>query len=442
MNQGNNLDKERIEKGREDRKLLIKSYIDRLSQGEDLDIVREEFVENFETVEASEIAIAEQELIQSGVPLEDVQRLCDVHSALFHGKTREEKIVNAEKAVASSFEKETEEAEKAAKEEKTALDLRMIPGHPLQVFMDENEVLEVQIKKIRELANGNNMDKLQEDLKDLRLNLITHYSRKGDLIYPLLNRTYGFSGPSDVMWGVDGEIRDDIGAIVGLGTGLADFEEKLEKVLNRAEEMIYKENNILFPLCTDKFSEEDWMRIYYELFAYESFLEEGQAIWHQAEEKREELKVIGGKLARDRREEVDIKQDIVLGSGHMTVEQTLAVLNTIPMELTFIDDKDTNRFFSDHTPRFKRPDMAIDRDFHSCHPPKAARFASDIIEEFRAGSRDKYEFFRYLNDEPVYIRYLAVRDENGKYLGTLEAVEELDFAEKHFNTRKRRNTNL
>lgn len=51
MNQGNNLDKERIEKGREDRKLLIKSYIDRLSQGEDLDIVREEFVENFETVE-------------------------------------------------------------------------------------------------------------------------------------------------------------------------------------------------------------------------------------------------------------------------------------------------------------------------------------------------------------------------------------------------------
>ncbi len=244
------------------------------------------------------------------------------------------------------------------------------------------------------------------------------------------------------MWGVDGEIRDDIAAIVGLGTKLTDFEVKLEKVLTRAEEMIYKENNILLPLCTDKFSEEDWMRIYYELFDYETFLEEGYQIWNQAEEKREELKVIGGKLARDRKEEVNMKQDIILGSGHMTVEQILGVLNAIPMELTFIDDEDTNRFFSDHTPLFKRPDMAIDRDFQSCHPPKAARLANSIIEEFRAGSRDKYEFFRYLDDKPVYIRYLAVRDENGKYLGTLEAVEELGYAEKHFTTRKRTKTNL
>lgn len=436
MNKNNNFDKDRAGKERENRKILLKSYINRLSQGENLDTVREEFVKNFEHVEASEIAIAEQELIESGVPIKDVQRLCDVHSALFHGKTREEQIINAEKAVASSFEK------KAKKEDKAALILREIPGHPLQVFMDENDIIDVKIKNVRELSRDGDIDKLKEDLKDLRLNLSAHYSRKGDIIYPLLNRTYGFSGPSDVMWGVDGEIRDDIGAIVGLGTKLPDFEEKLEKVLTRAEEMVYKENNILFPLCADKFSEEDWMRIYFELSEYDNFLEEGYQVWHQAEEKREELKVIGGKLARDRREEVDMKQDIVLGSGHMTVEQILGVLNTIPMELTFIDDEDTNRFFSDHTPLFKRPDMAIGREFHSCHPPKAARLAGSIIEEFRAGSRDKYEFFRYLNDKPVYIRYLAVRDENGKYLGTLEAVEELDYAEKHFTTRKRTDTNL
>ncbi len=130
MNNKNNLDKE-------NRKLLLKSYIDRLSQGEDLDVVREEFVENFETVEASEIAIAEQELIESGVPVEDVQRLCDVHSALFHGKTREEQIENAEKEVSRSFDREAKE------EEKVALILKEIPGHPIQVFMDENDILEV-----------------------------------------------------------------------------------------------------------------------------------------------------------------------------------------------------------------------------------------------------------------------------------------------------------
>ncbi len=433
MNQDNNLNQDKSEQERENRRLLIKTYIERLSQGEELDIVRKEFVENFENVDASEIVVAEQELIQSGVAIKDVQRLCDVHSALFHGMTTEEQMLN------ETIDVETPSIDDVS-EEKTATELREIFGHPLQVFMDENDVLDIKIKSIREIANDSK-DKLMEEIQDLRISLRAHYSKKGDLIYPLLSSSYGFSGPSNVMWGVDGEIRDEFGALVGLGTKLENFDERLRNVLDRAEEMIYKENNILFPLCTDKFSEEVWMMIYYELPEYDYLLGDYQ-IWHQAEEKREELKVIGGELARDRKEEVDLKQDIVLGSGHMSVEQILAVLNTIPMELTFIDDKDTNRFFSDHTPLFKRPDMAIGRDFKSCHPPKAAFFAGNIIEEFRSGSRDKYEFFRYLNDKPVYIRYLAVRDENGKYLGTLEAVEELDYAEKHFTTRKRRNTNL
>lgn len=424
MSQQNNFNKDGTE--RENRKLLLKSYIERLSQGEPLEIVRKEFVENFETVEASEIAKAEQELIASGVPVEDVQRLCDVHSALFHGMTIKEQIWDTE----------------IVEDEVTTLSLRSIPGHPLQVFLDENKILDLDIKNIRELTKANDIDKLLEELRLLRINLRFHYSRKGDLIYPLLSRTYNYSGPSDVMWGVDGEIRDDLTSIVGLGRKHPNFEGALEKVLKRAEEMIYKENNILFPLCSDLFSEEDWMRIYLELSNYEDFLVGGSQVWDQAEEKREELRVIGCKLARDQEEKVDMKQDIVLGSGQMTAEQILGVLNAIPMELTFIDDKDINRFFSDHTPIFKRPDMAIGRDVHSCHSPSASKLSRRIIEEFRAGTRDKYELLRYINDEPVYIRYLAARDKDGKYLGTLEAVEELAFAEEIFTKGKRRKTNL
>ena len=413
---------------KQERKLLLKSYIDRLTQGESLDSVREDFVKNFKNVDASEIARAEQELIEAGAPIKDVQRLCDVHSALFHGKPTEEQMASADK--------------QTKKDGQTALELRKISGHPIQVFMDENDILEIKIKNIEELAQGDDLDKLQEEIKLLRINIVAHYSRKADLIYPLLDRTYNYSGPSNVMWGVDGEIRNDMGSIVGLGEKLPNFEEVLNRALTRAKEMIYKENNILLPLCAEKFSEEDWMRIYLELSEYESFIEEGDQVWEEAERKREELKVIGGKLARDCEEEVDMKQDIILGSGHMTVEQILGVLNAIPMELTFIDDKDTNRFFSDHTPRFKRPDMAIGRDVHACHPPRSKPLASKIIEDFKAGRKDKYEFFRYLNDEPIYIRYIAVRNEDGEYLGTLEAVEDLDYAEEHFNNRKRRDTNL
>ena len=78
---------------------LLKSYVKRLSTGEELESVRKDFVENFSDVEAIEIAQAEQALISGGVPVSEVQKLCDVHSALFHGKTKEERIANAEAAV-------------------------------------------------------------------------------------------------------------------------------------------------------------------------------------------------------------------------------------------------------------------------------------------------------------------------------------------------------
>ena len=75
---------------------MLKDYLKRLGKGEPLETVRADFVQNFKDVDASEIMQAEQQLIREGTPIAEVQRLCDVHSALFHGKTREEKIANAE----------------------------------------------------------------------------------------------------------------------------------------------------------------------------------------------------------------------------------------------------------------------------------------------------------------------------------------------------------
>ena len=84
---------------------LLKDYLKRLGNGEDLESVKKDFVQNFSDVEASEIMKAEQELIKEGTPITEVQKLCDVHSALFHGLTKEEKIANAEKAVEESLKR-------------------------------------------------------------------------------------------------------------------------------------------------------------------------------------------------------------------------------------------------------------------------------------------------------------------------------------------------
>ena len=154
---------------KEERNALLKVYLKRLGEGEDIESVRADFVEKFSSVDASEIMQAEQELIAEGTPISEIQQLCDLHSALFHGSTKEEKIANAEKAaIASMKAKKQEEIKKtlaanstgpmstAEEREKLQQDklqlaasLIAIPGHPLETLTRENEVLAERISDMR-----------------------------------------------------------------------------------------------------------------------------------------------------------------------------------------------------------------------------------------------------------------------------------------------------
>lgn len=412
------------------RSALLTSYVLRLSKGESLDSVRRDFVENFKDVDAAEIARAEQTLIASGVPIGDVQRLCDVHSALFHGATRTEQIANAEKAVQASLQKESGSPVPPARSDgadQKYRELCGIQGHPLQIFSLENQAISKQLGAIREaLSLG---EQVLEELDKTR-QVAVHYAKKGDLLYPLLKTNYGFSGPSDVMWGVDDEIRDEMKKLSREAheddTKLFDTDwiRRLDAVLTRAEEMVYKEENILLPLCAGKFSEEDWKQIARDMRGYELCMISDVPTWEEAfEEKRAEEDNSAG-----------AKGEIVFGSGHMSVPQLEAMLNTIPMELSFVDDQNINRFFNDDgKPKlFKRPLAALDREVFTCHPPKIEPMVRMIIQEFREGKRDSVEVWNSRGGEPVLIRYMAVRDKEGKYIGTLECVQRMGFAKEHF----------
>lgn len=111
------------------------------------------------------------------------------------------------------------------------------------------------------------------------------------------------------------------------------------------------------------------------------------------------------------------------------------MLNTIPMELTFIDENSVNRYFNDgdEMKLFKRPLMAIDREVFSCHPPKIEPMVRSIIEDFRKGNRDCVDVWNSRDGHPVLVKYMAVRDKDNQYVGTLECVQKMDFAEKHFS---------
>ena len=538
-----------------DRAEALRSLLDRLSEGEDLESVRADFVRDFKDVDPAEIMRAEQGLMESGMPLSKVQKLCDVHSALFHGDTREEKIANAERAVQASLKNQ------AGKEEKNYINksveaesLIQIPGHPLSTFTKENQALgqylentktrwESLVESFSGKADGKNkaekVERAQgaegaqgvegtqgapdweallavfsEELAKLR-SFIVHYAKKGDLLYPLLKVKYDISGPSQVMWTVDDEIRDTLGelnrelrekskgvrALRNTGEDLDDEEEEYSRskaeiaesilnsfflknylaVRNRMEEMIYKEENILFPMCALQFQKEEWIQIYFDSKDYEACFSVENSTWKEAEEAgftpekwravegageaesekdrngtseehsgdfhNAELPQDAGKMLEDllrRVESLEGKSghsgespsasdgEIIMPGGHLKKNELIAMLNTLPVEITFVDKDNINRFFNEGPKVFKRPQMAIDREVFSCHPPKVEPMVRMIIGNFRDGKEDEVPIWMEKGGKPFLVRYMAVRDKEQNYVGTLEAVTDMTEVKEHF----------
>lgn len=548
-------DSDEATKAQVDRAEALRSLLDRLSEGEDLESVRADFVRDFKDVDPAEIMRAEQGLMESGMPLSKVQKLCDVHSALFHGDTREEKIANAERAVQASLKNQ------AGKEEKNYINkseeadvLIQIPGHPLATFTKENQALgkylestkarwESLIESISGKAGGKNKAKIaekskgaqgaegvddaqgepdweallavfSEELAKLR-SFTVHYAKKGDLLYPLLKVKYDISGPSQVMWTVDDEIRDTLGelnrelrekskgvrALRNTREDLDDEEEEYSRskveiaesilnsfflknylaVRNRMEEMIYKEENILFPMCALQFQKEEWIQIYFDSKDYDACFSVENVTWKEAEEsgftpeKWRSVEVAGeserekfgkeaseehsgdfhnvalpqdaGKMLEDllrRVESLEGKSghsgespsasdgEIIMPGGHLKKNELIAMLNTLPVEITFVDKDNINRFFNEGPKVFKRPQMAIDREVFSCHPPKVEPMVRMIIGNFRDGKEDEVPIWMEKGGKPFLVRYMAVRDKEQNYVGTLEAVTDMTEVKEHF----------
>ena len=511
----------------------LRSLLDRLSDGEDLESVRADFVRDFQGVDPAEIMKAEQGLMESGMPLSKVQKLCDVHSALFHGSTREEKIANAERAVQASLKNsgEKEEGKNYIQKSAEAEALIRIPGHPLSTFTKENEALrkflqesqagweellsllsgEKDGERGRQDGNatpawGDLLSTFSEELAKLR-SFIVHYAKKGDLLYPLLKVKYDVAGPSQVMWTVDDEIRDSLGELrrelvekskgerrIGNTGEEADYEDEdkaadkediaknilnsyfLKKYLavrNRMEEMIYKEENILFPMCAMQFQKEEWIQIYFDSKDYEPCFSVLDSEWKEAEESRiskeaekengresgiskesgkegdkevgkesgntledllRRVEALEGKAKQSVSEFSDSLADgeIVMPGGHLKKQELIAMLNTIPVEITFVDKDNINRFFNEGPKVFKRPQMAIDREVFSCHPPKVEPMVRTIIGNFREGKEEEVPIWMEKGGKPFLVRYMAVRDREKNYVGTLEAVTDMTEAKEYF----------
>lgn len=379
---------------REYRKNVIKEIIKELHDGKTVDDVKERFDKTFQGVSASEISEAEQALVMEGLPITEIQRLCDVHAAVFKGTIEE--IHQSD-------------------------DPTRIPGHPAFVMNRENRRLEVIIKELVEpylsdLTSQDNLHNLKAGLKELE-KIDLHYSKKENLMFPYLEK-YGVTAPPQVMWGVDDEIRAALKEVQGiLEAGIdeeEEFKEKVKDLTLRIEEMIFKEENILLPMLVEQLTQDEWVTIKEESGEI-GYLIDKIPEWNPSRESRKEVK-----------KQIEEPGSIILPSGVLNVDELTALLNTLPFDITFVDKDDVVKYFSQGKERiFARTKAVIGRKVENCHPPASVKIVEQIVEDFKSGKKDHEDFWIDMKDQYVLIRYFAVRNEEGEYLGVLEVSQNI-----------------
>mgnify|MGYP000931498358 CR=1 FL=1 len=367
------------------RKDALKAIIRKLHAGESVESLQEEFNEVIAEASASDIAQAEREVIAEGLPVADIQKLCDLHVAVF------QQGLESQPAPES------------------------VPGHPVYNFRLENEVISRVLESIegslaRVLAGDKNA------LKSLRLaagnlNLIErHYEWKENLLFPVMEK-YGFEGPSKVMWGVHNDIRKAIRSLQSLmNSDPLDLETVDAEYLDMAKavrDMFYKEEKVLLPEALTRLSQADW-----DMIKAESLSLKKDAL--PAEPTQEEAPVVAS------------EGKISLSTGALTQEQINLMLTNLPVDITFVDENDKVCFFSQTSERiFVRTAAIIGRSVQNCHPPQSVHVVQGIVDDFRAGKRDVAEFWIQMGGKFVHIRYFALRDAQGAYKGVIEVTQDV-----------------
>ncbi|MGQ9694052.1 MAG: DUF438 domain-containing protein [Thermodesulfobacteriota bacterium] len=390
--------------GKERRKEIMKEIIRQLHEGMSAQEAKERFEREVGSVTSAEIAEIEQALMNEGVAPEEIKRFCNVHALIF----------------ASALEKAV------IKEESSA--------HPLYLMKQDNREIEKITANLKDLIAQRikyDLPQFKQKVMDLlnRLkNLDVHYTWKEQILFPYLEK-YAFFGPSKVMWGKDDEIREMLNqALTGMESlnAQGDMEkfigDQLQPFIAEVDGMIFKEEKILFPTSQEKLSLQDWVEI----------LKESERIGFGFIESPQETQALIAELQKAVIEEPRAKEKfITLPTGELHMEELLSIFNTLPVDITFIDKDDTVKFFSEGPDRiFLRTKSIIGRKVQNCHPPKSVHVVESILNSFKEGRRKNVDFWINYRGKFVYIRYFALHDRQGNYLGTLEVSQDISSLKK------------
>ena len=389
------------------RKEQLKRALKKLHEGTPLNELRAEFADVLQNASAGEIAQIEQSLIREGLPVEEIQNLCDIHVSLFREGLDKQPTPD------------------------------LMPGHPVYTFRAENELANLVLNEVKAAIVNFKINPsvevrttLSEKLKKL-MEFEKHYARKEHYLFPYLEK-YQFTGPSSVMWGIQDDIRKGWRSMWTIlqssapstSSLAADLDKIFSPLENAIREMFYKEERILFPAALERLTQKDWEDIFDQEaeigFAYVTRVDQWRtkAVTQSAQDKIELDQTQKGKEKQ--------MTPVPLKTGALSPEQLNMMLTSLPVDIAYVDENDTVLFYSETKDRiFRRTPAVIGRKVQNCHPPASVDKVVRILEDFRAGKRDKAEFWIQMGGKFIYISYYAIRDAQGAYRGTLEVTQDL-----------------
>lgn len=385
----------------EDKKRMLKEIIKQLHAGVPPKDVKEKFRHMLENVSSTEIAEIEQELVKEGMPRQEIQRLCDVHMEVFREQIGKQK-------------------------------LEIPADHPVNILMEEHKImlqlvekLDTIAKKLQKMSDKTYVGKEIHDAEHISEDFLDsekHYLREENALFPYLEK-HGITEPPAIMWMEHNQIREkkkQLSKLVGdyNSTDFQSFKEQLSATAEALSDLLpnhfFKENNILFPTALQVVTEEEWKeaRKEFDEIGYCCFTPPLLTAAPKMEVKEEAVTVPEGLLRFE--------------TGSLSKEELEALLDSLPIDVTFVDKTDSVKYFNKAEKRvFVRSKSVIGRKVQLCHPQKSIHIVNRIVEAFKTGKKDVAEFWINVNNRLIHIRYFAVRDKDGKYLGTMEVTQDI-----------------
>lgn len=378
------------------KKAALRDIIRDLNAGGDVEALKKRFAALAEDLSGAEIGAMEQELLDEGLPEEKIRKLCDIHLKVF------EESLEAQPAPAA------------------------VPGHPLHTLAEENKALKGVLAEIHgalaEIKPGPGTEippadaARLKDLLDYLSQVEKHYLKKENQLFPRLEGK-GITGPSKVMWAVHDDIRahlKDLKRALLLGNANLVL-RSAAWVLHEIEDMVGKEEKILFPMSLEALDESDWVRV------KEGEEEVGYAwiapapAWPPVTAGPAETAEAAGAP----------RGAISLDTGRLSAGQIDLMLTRLPVDISFVDENDTVVYYSAAPGRvFPRSPGVIGRKVQNCHPPKSLDVVERILRAFRSGERDEAQFWIESGGRFIHISYFAMRDGKGAYRGSLEVTQD------------------